>query len=277
MLYDVEMQSKVIQQNLCTADGTRIHYIERSGEHSANELLLLHSFASGAFLWGNLIESIPFPGRILAPDLPGNGSSSLPPQEPTVEYYVRFLKEFCEATTIRHFIGVGVSMGSNILAAFALKYPEKIQRLILTNPIDDTASLKPLWKIAAQPVIAEMITKLFPGSLNALGKQIAKNFYDPTWLKSDLISEWWDAFQKGEVRRWIPKALRSQPTTIPWQNISVPCIVVFGKNDAVVSEKFRTRLRSTLRSAQYVELDQCGHYPHLEFPERIELLILGGN
>jgi 4,5:9,10-diseco-3-hydroxy-5,9,17-trioxoandrosta-1(10),2-diene-4-oate hydrolase len=277
MLYHVQMHKKVISRNSCTAADTTIHYLERDGDPSSNPLLLLHSFASGSFLWCELMKSTEFPGRILGPDLPGNGSSSLPSQEPTIDYHVQFLKQFCEKTTIRNFIGVGVSMGSNILAAFSLKYPEMIQRMILMNPIDDTVSLNPVSKIAAMPKISEIIFKLFPGTLNGLRKRISKNFYDPTRLKQELISAWWNAFETGEVRHWIPKALRARPTTIAWQNIKIPCTVVFGKNDPVVSKEFHSRLRSAFTAAVYIELDQCGHYPHLEFPERIESLILDGS
>jgi 4,5:9,10-diseco-3-hydroxy-5,9,17-trioxoandrosta-1(10),2-diene-4-oate hydrolase len=264
-----------IKEHFCDAAGARIHYLVRESTEYSNTLVLLHSFASGAFLWQDLITSTKFAGRIVAPDLPGNGRSTLPPETPGLNYYVRFLDEFCNATSIEKFVGFGVSMGSNILAAFTSKYPQKITRMILTNPIDDTAPLNRLWKIIARPGIGELITKIFPSSKTALQKQISKNFFHPERLNSELMSEWWDIFETGVMRRWIPKALRAAQTTIQWQDITVPCTVVFGKNDPVVSTNFREKLRSTMTQAAFIELDQCGHYPHLEYPEKVEELIVG--
>jgi 4,5:9,10-diseco-3-hydroxy-5,9,17-trioxoandrosta-1(10),2-diene-4-oate hydrolase len=263
-----------IQETFCEVGGARVHYLLRESVDLSNTLVLLHSFASGAFLWRDLIASTKFPGRIVAPDLPGNGHSSLPAEIPGLDYYVGFLNEFCDVTSIEKFLGFGVSMGSNILVAFASQYPQKVSRMILTNPIDDTVPLNRLWKIIAQPGIGELITKFFPGSKNTLRKQISKNFFHPERLNSDLISHWWNAFENGVIRRWIPKALRAPQITIRWQDVNVPCTVVFGKNDPVVSTKFRKRLQSTMTQAAFIELDQCGHYPHLEYPEKMEELIV---
>ena len=264
-----------IQERFCDAGGTRIHYLVREGAES-NMLVLLHSFASGAFLFRELISRTRFTGTIIAPDIPGNGSSSLSDEEPVLNYHVRFLNEFCDAIKVHSFIGFGVSMGSNILSAFALKYPQKIRQMILTNPIDDTEPLNRLWKILAKPGIGELFTKFFPSSQRTLQKQISKNFFHPELLKSELMSEWWTSFETGDVRRWMLKALRTPQTTIKWDDIVVPCTIVFGKNDPVINEKFRKRLRSTMRNAIFIELDQCGHYPHLEYPEKMEELILRG-
>ena len=220
------------------------------------------------------MSSIKFNGRIVAPDLPGNGSSSLPLEEPQLNYHVRFLKEFLKAISVQQFIGVGCSMGSNILAAFALDSPEKLKHLILTSPVDDTAPMNPFWKIAAQPGLGEMITKIFPASKKALHRQVSKNFFRSELLTSQLISEWWDSFQTGHVRRWIPRALRARKTAIDWQGIHAPSILVFGKNDPVVDRQFRMKLQSSMKTAAYHEFDECGHYPHLEYPEKLEELIL---
>ncbi len=263
-----------IQERFCNVGGLRIHYLERESNNDPNTVVCLHSFSSGAFLWREWMSSIKFNGRIVAPDLPGNGSSSLPLEEPGLNYHVRFLNEFLQAINVQQFIGVGCSMGSNILAAFALDSPEKLKHLILTSPVDDTATLNPFWKIAAQPGIGEMITKIFPVSKKALHRQLSKNFFRSELLTSELISEWWDSFQTGHVRRWIPKALRAPKTVIHWQGIYTPSILVFGKNDPVVSSKFRARLQSSMKMAKYHEFNECGHYPHLEYPEKLEELIL---
>ncbi len=265
-----------IKERFCVVGGTRIHYLVRESEES-NALVLLHSFASGGFLFRDWISRTKFPGTIIAPDIPGNGCSSLPAEKPTLHYHVSILDEFCNAIGIQNFIGYGVSMGSNILSAFALKYPQKIRQIILTNPIDDTEPLNRLWKLLAKPGIGEMITKFFPGSQRALQNQISKNFFHPELLKSDLISEWWTSFETGDVRLWMLKALRTPQTTIEWDDIVVPCTVVFGKNDPVINPKFRARLRSTMKNAIFIELDQCGHYPHLEYPEKMEELVIDLN
>jgi pimeloyl-ACP methyl ester carboxylesterase len=264
----------VVQDRFCDAAGVRIHYIERQSRDDSNTLVLLHSFASGAFLWRKWVASLKFYGRILAPDLPGNGGSILPLEKPSLGYHVRFLNQFCEEVQIEKFIGLGVSMGSNILAAFSLDSPGKVERLILTSPIDETAPMNSLWKIAAQPGIGELITKVFPLSKSALQKQISKNFFNPELLNSDVISEWWNSFQTGVVRRWIPMALRVPQSPIQWQDISVPSTVVFGKNDPVVTRNFKMRLQSAIPRAAFVELDDCGHYPHIECPEKIEDLLV---
>src|SRR5262245_18749480 len=88
--------------------GTRVNYVEM-GEGPA--VVFVHG-PSGA--WQNWLENLPHfarSHRVIALDLPGFGSSPMPPWDVTIPAYGRFLRDFCERVGVSSSMLVGNSMG----------------------------------------------------------------------------------------------------------------------------------------------------------------------
>jgi pimeloyl-ACP methyl ester carboxylesterase len=119
----------------------RIIFVKEKENQDADPVILLPGFGSG---WEGISElgfSLACEGRkVLMPSLPGYGNSS----NTSEEYYktesfdneAEAINKFLEAlgTEGEKFHLVGHSMGSEIFASFAEKYPEKVSSLVLLNP-----------------------------------------------------------------------------------------------------------------------------------------------
>ena len=96
-------------------------------------LLFVHGL-SGA--WQNLLENIPYfasTHRVIALDLPGFGSSPMPPWQITIPAYGRFLRDFCERLGVGRCSLVGNSMGGFIATEVAITEPERVDDLTLVS------------------------------------------------------------------------------------------------------------------------------------------------
>ena len=110
--------------------GSRVNYVEM-GE--GPPLLFVHGL-SGA--WQNFLENIPYfarTHRVVALDLPGFGSSPMPPWEISIPAYGRFVRDFCERLGIGRCSLVGNSMGGFIATEVAITEPDRVDDLTLIS------------------------------------------------------------------------------------------------------------------------------------------------
>jgi hypothetical protein len=102
--------------------GAEVNYVEM-GE--GPPILFVHGL-SGA--WQNWLENLPHfakTHRVIALDLPGFGSSPMPPWEISIPAYGRFLRDFCERLGVGRCSLVGNSMGGFIATEVAITDPER--------------------------------------------------------------------------------------------------------------------------------------------------------
>ncbi|MGA8219019.1 MAG: alpha/beta fold hydrolase, partial [Solirubrobacterales bacterium] len=110
--------------------GAEVNYVEM-GE--GPPLIFVHGL-SGA--WQNWLENIPHFARthhVIAVDLPGFGSSPMPPWEISIPAYGRFLRDFCERLGVGRCSLVGNSMGGFIATEVAITEPERVDDLVLVS------------------------------------------------------------------------------------------------------------------------------------------------
>jgi cardiolipin-specific phospholipase len=122
--------------------------VERVGEPVENNLVMLHGYGAGlGFFYQNYEPMSRIPGwRLYSLDLLGMGRSSRPPfriyakdkdgkiQE-AENWFIDALEEWREKKKIEKFTLLGHSMGGYMAVAYALKYPGRLNKLILVSPV----------------------------------------------------------------------------------------------------------------------------------------------
>jgi 2-hydroxy-6-oxonona-2,4-dienedioate hydrolase len=84
---------------------------------------------------------------VCAPDLPGFGLSSKPRHVLSVAELADALAAFLSGMGIQQAAFIGNSLGCEILAEFALRHPERVERLILQGPTPDPKDRSVLQKV----------------------------------------------------------------------------------------------------------------------------------
>ncbi len=110
--------------------GAETNYVEL-GE--GPPILLVHGLGGS---WQNWLENIPHLAqrhRVIALDLPGFGSSPMPPWEISIASYGRFLRDFCEKLGLDPCPLIGSSMGGFIGTELAINEPDRVERLVLVS------------------------------------------------------------------------------------------------------------------------------------------------
>jgi pimeloyl-ACP methyl ester carboxylesterase len=78
--------------------------------------------------------------QVLAPDLPGFGRSPGPPEVLTVAGLTDALASWLDANRIDQAAFVGNSFGCQVITDLAVRYPERVDRLVLLGPTIDSSA-----------------------------------------------------------------------------------------------------------------------------------------
>jgi pimeloyl-ACP methyl ester carboxylesterase len=140
--------------------GIRVHYLRAGAEAGAPLHLLIHPMGTGAWPWMDVMGTLPGTGLVIAPDLPGSGRSR-PPRRGTNDIFAvaRFLEDFTAALRIDRAVVHGHSLGGLVGGVFAGRFPDRVERLVLTSAplpgLPDPPRFPAAWRVGlevARPV-----------------------------------------------------------------------------------------------------------------------------
>lgn len=109
-----------------------VNYVEAG---SGPPLVLVHGLGGSWADWDYQVRAFGEHYRVLAPDLRGFGDTPLGEHSPGVMRFVEDLRRFLDATGVESCLLVGHSMGGAVCLQFSLQYPQRVQRLVITNSV----------------------------------------------------------------------------------------------------------------------------------------------
>ncbi len=123
-----------------------IHY-EIEGHGDAPVVTLSHSLAATLEMWDMQLPVLRGAYRILRFDTHGHGSSSVPPGPCTIETMAADVIGLLDILEIRRTHFVGISMGGMIGQVLACRYPDRLEKLVLSNTTCRVPpEMTPIWE-----------------------------------------------------------------------------------------------------------------------------------
>ena len=118
----------------------KLHYIEKG---TGSPLILLHGNGEDSGYFVHQIEYFSREYRVIALDTRGHGKSPRGDRPFTIRQFAEDLHDFMDEQGIEKADILGFSDGGNTALVFALKYPERVDRLILNGANLYSAGVKP--------------------------------------------------------------------------------------------------------------------------------------
>ena len=264
--------SRFVQVN-----GLDVHYKEEgSGEPV---LILMHGFGASLFSWHAVMEPLAASGRVIAYDRPGFGLTQRPmpgawsDQNPySPEAQVTLLVGLMDALGVERAVLVGNSAGGAVAVHTALRYPERVQALVLVDAAIYTDVCAPAW---ARPLLATPqmghLGPLFVRGIRKRGRTfIERAWHDPGRITPDVYAGYEKPLQAENWDRalWeLAPACRSLDLEQRLSELSMPVLVVTGDDDRIVPTGESLRLAQDIPAAGLVVFPACGHTPQEECPQ----------
>ena len=136
----------------------QLHYIEQG---QSRPLILLHGNGESCDYFEHQIGCFSASYRVIAIDTRGHGKSPRGEKPFTIVQFAEDLHDFMDEKGIEKAILLGFSDGGNIALTFALKYPERVEKMVVDGANLFPSGVKPLyqWPIEIGYRIANLFSK----------------------------------------------------------------------------------------------------------------------
>ena len=241
-------------------------------------VIALHGYSATHYSWRHLIEAVARERELILFDLKGHGRSpkpengkySLRDQAELVHDYIR-ARDLKGITLIGHSMGGGVAL---ILASRLLaERPDRLKALVHVAGVSFPQPLAIFARLARIPYVGEAGLSLLPAKL-VVRASLYVAFHDRRRITEDMVEAYAANFAD---RAGIRAIIAITPHVVP-PNIEpvldaidaakIPVLLLWGSHDAVVPLKLGRRLHARLKNSRLHVIENCGHIPHEETPER---------
>jgi pimeloyl-ACP methyl ester carboxylesterase len=260
------------KQRVVTRVG-EIAYVER-GEGSV--ALFVHGVFLNSHLWRHVIDRVSGTRRCLAPDLLSHGDSpAAPGQDISFRAQAEMLEAFCEALGLDQVDLVANDSGGAIAQIFAVRHPERLRSLTLTNcDVHDNyppAALKATRDAAAAGAFSSRWEEL-RDDISRFRAGFAPAYENVDKVSDKTLKTYVGPLFSSETRardleRWLlASGDNSQTTEIEplLRRLETPTLIVWGTDDVFFPAKWGRWLKDAIPGARkLVELEGA----RLFFPE----------
>ncbi len=255
----------------------------RSG--SGPPLVLLHGIGGSLEAWYRNIPTLSAGHEVIALELPGCGRTTAPPVYPkdTLGMFAQFAADELDRIGVQRAVWVGSSLGGAVAIEYALRFPQRVEALILVSSAGMSTDIGWPLRFLTIPGLGEWLSR--PSRVTS-ERSLRGIVADPAVITDDEIDTAFQLAQLPGAQHAFLAMLRVYCSFFGLKRseikrivgglgqIEVPVLLVWGDRDVIVPvESMQTALRH-LRQAQAAILPGAGHLPYVEQPEAFNRLLL---
>jgi epoxide hydrolase 4 len=287
-----------VSHRFADLESCRLHYATR-GEGSP--ILFLHGFPQFWFLWRHQLADLGADHTVIAPDMRGYNLSCKPedPEAYRMRHLLGDVVALVQELDLAPLTLAGHDWGGIVSWAFALKYPEMLERLVIIDappPFTWNRDLREspkqrdavnymieLSKPSPEPeeMLADNDFSLMDSLLLRIGGRGARlsdaerSAYHEAWAQPGALRgglNYYRAARMGEqvAAGGVPEEYARKITT---QTVEVRTLVIWGENDAVLLPTLTRGLSEWVLQLRVEIIPGAGHWVPYERPDEVNALI----
>lgn len=239
-------------------------------------VVLLHGSGPGVTAWANWNKVFPLlkdSFRVIAPDMVGFGFTERP-KDPVfnMNVWVQQTIDLFDALRIEKANLVGNSFGGALALSMAIRYPERINRLVLMGsmgvPFEITYGLDRVWGYEPSFANMEELLELFTYDHSFATKDLINSRYESSMQPGfqESFSQMFPAPRQNGV-----EGMAGNQHYI--RNIPHQTLIIHGREDRVIPMETSLRLLDLIDNAQLHVFGKCGHWTQIEHTEAFSQLV----
>ncbi len=260
-----------------TVHGHRRAYVL---EGSGPVLLLLHGLGCDHTTWEPVIDALAEDYTVLAPDLLGHGQSAKPRADYSVGGYANGMRDLLTVLGIDKVTVVGHSFGGGVAMQFAYQFPERTERMALVSSGGLGPEVSPVIRAITTPgyhqamgvLTMPVLRHVGVAGLRALHATGSRHTRDLGEVAA-IYQTFRDPHARAAIRHVVSAVVdwRGQVVTMAdraYLTDAMPMAVVWGRDDHVIPVSHAANAAALAPKARIEVLDDAGHFPHKDHPER---------
>jgi pimeloyl-ACP methyl ester carboxylesterase len=252
--------------------------VREDGRVGAPPVVLIHGWTASSHWFDRLTPLLTARYRVIRVDLLGHGGSEKPRNGYSMTEQADRVADALVRVGVRRALVAGHSTGGEVVIALAARHPELTRALAVIDSEPDEKFVDPnlLASLSLKPVIGQAMKRLATdGTIrDGLGQAFEKGYHVPNVFVDDFNKVTYTAYKKtyDESGDYVSEGHLESDL----RSVRVPRLVIFGKDDRLVSPPREAadfyRREFNLR----VEIvPGAGHSPMVEQPQATARLLLG--
>jgi pimeloyl-ACP methyl ester carboxylesterase len=256
-----------------------VHYLEVG---QGKPLILIHGGGGNTDQWINMIKHLQSDFKLFIVDRPGCGLTDAFNYRGVdfKEHCVEFIRSFMEALNLSTANFAANSMGGYWTALFAMKHPEKINKIVFLGAPAGLDLKLPfflrllgvrginnfLWATVAKPSF-KGTRKLYEMLLVADANKLSDEYINCGYLSSILPTYklgWLTLLENIATMRGFRKNYFIGNEI---HRVTNPTLFLWGDKDAFQSADEGEKISKTISSSKFISVKNAGHLPWLDQPE----------
>jgi pimeloyl-ACP methyl ester carboxylesterase len=230
-------------------------------------LPLLYLHGAGTFWWLPVHDRLAARRRVYLPVHPGFGASQGLEEIEAMEDLVFHTLDVMDALGLARADVVGLSLGGWLAAELAVRHPERVDRLVLVDAAGTRVPgvERPDLFLASAPKAREL---LFADPAAPLATSILPDAPPPERMEMALRGR-----EAAARLLWNPH-VQYRKLTSRLGRIKAPTLIVWGAQDRLLPLPLGEAYHRGIAGSTLTVLDDCGHLPPIEQPERFADAVL---
>jgi pimeloyl-ACP methyl ester carboxylesterase len=243
-------------------------------------VLFVHGMAGSATTWRYVMPALAEDFTVLAPDLPGHGSSDKGRGDYSLGALANALRDLLVALGHDRVTIVGQSLGGGVALQFAYQFPERCARLVLVSSGGLGEEVSPLLRVLAFPGAQFVLPIVCTRWVHDAGDGIASAFRRVGLRPSPELAEVWQAYGSladDDARAAFVHTLQSVVDG-SGQRVSaldrlylaaaLPTLIMWGDRDRIIPVAQAHATHAAIAGSRLEVFEGAGHFPHCEDPAR---------
>ena len=212
-------------------------------------------------IWRHLLHGFARDHQLIRYDGRGNGLSDWDVEEINFETYVKDMETVADATGIDRFALLGISQGSAVAIAYAVRHPERVSHLVLYGGFARGTRKRGSQADIDQALAMRTLIEANWGKDNPAFRQIFTSLFvpDATPEQAESFNELQRITTSPEIAVRIRDAVENFDVVQDLAKVTVPTLVLHCRDDGMVPFEEGRRMAAMIPGAQFVALEGRNH------------------
>lgn len=249
-LLDLDLYRKdvVVSQNPLV----RLSVIDAGRSLSERTLFFIHGFGGNADQWRKQMPEFAEKNRVIAYDVRGHGLSDRPMGTYSMRELVADVEALVAALELpERFVLIGHSFGTSIAAEYAVKHPERVEKMVLMGAAAEYELNSWLKTAFALPSQASESIRRMAAALSP--------------ITPDMPAYVMRAMYQNAMRPWRGRDVLPR--------VTMPTLVIMGHRDRVFKQSAFEIVPALIPGAQFTKIPVSKHMVQLERPDAVNRAI----
>ncbi|MCK0167823.1 3-oxoadipate enol-lactonase [Jannaschia sp. S6380] len=243
---------------IAARDGTRLHIAE-TGPPDGRPLVFANSLGTDLRIWDDVLPRLPDGLRIMRYDMRGHGLSDVPDPPYGMGTLVADAEAVLDTLDVRASCFVGLSIGGMVAQGLAVKRPDLVGALVLSN----TAA-----RIGTEALWDRRIADVRRHGLDTMADGVMERWFGRDFRASGALPMWRARFCETPPDGYVGccAAIRGGDFYTPTSGLRLPTLVIAGSEDGTTPPDLIRETAALIPGSEFAIIRRAGHLPPIEAP-----------